>query len=217
MDEMNQGAPAGSQGAPPSQSKYIDDETPNVSPEEQAEYEEFMKNVQTLIYADVEEGTRVRPEILQALQGAGQAPAAQDAPPQGADPQAQGQGNPAVMALAHTAVTLVTQIDDSARKAGRPISDDVLQEGALDTIRELSEVATNANIHDFKEQDIMGAYVQAIDMYRPKLIEDGRTSEETLKGQFAELSDADAAGKLGDILPGMGGATVGEPPVQPQQ
>ncbi len=192
---------AAMEGAPRDDSKYLPDGEPNVSPEEQAAYEKFMDNAFQLIYTDGEEGSTVEPGVLEALQIG---PA-----------ESEGGTNPAILALAQTAVTLVTKLDDSAREAGAPITDDVLAHGGLAIIEELAEIADAAKIYDYTEEDMTGAYQQALDIYRPKAIADGRTSEETLKAQFAEINEAEAAGKLGDVLPGLGGATtVGEPPVQ---
>ena len=191
------------EGAPPAPGEAtINSEDGNVSPEEQAEYDEFVGHAMDLMYKDGEEGAAVMPEILEALNVG---------PPQGAEEGA----NPAIMALAQTAVTIITKLDDSAREQGRVISDDVLMHGGVEIIEQLGDIAEAANFYDYSEEDMIGAFQQAVDLYRPKLIADGRTTEETLKAQFAELNEADAAGKLGDVLPGLGEATMGEPPVQP--
>jgi hypothetical protein len=191
---------AAAEGAPPRDpSKYVEEGESNVSPEEQAQYEQFVNNSYQLLYQEGQEGGEVRPEVLESLQVGEQ----------------QGEGpNPAIMALAQTAVNVVTQLDDSARQAGSPITDDVLYHGATAVIEELAEIAQASQLYDFSEEEMGGALMQAIDLYRPKLIADGRTSEETLKSQFDEVNQAEAAGKLGDVLPGLGPQTVGEPPVQ---
>lgn len=182
-------------------SQVADDES-NVTPEEQAEYDQFMQNALTLMYESGDDGGQVRPQVIDALRAA-----------EGGGQQ-EGGPNPAILALANAAVTVVGQLDDSARKAGKPVSDDVLYHGGVAVIEELAEIAEAAKIHDYSEEDMTGAFAQALDMYRSKAIQDGRTSEETLKGQFAEINDAEAAGRLGDVLPGLPGQTLGEPPVQ---
>lgn len=254
---LPQGQPQGA--APQDKSKFVDDDQPNVSPEEQAQYDQFMSNALKLIYTP--EG--VRPEVLQALKAGQGAPAAatapsaqQQPPPQGGpqgdqeqgeapdSEQAEGEppagdteqgeapdaeqpegeasaqgGKPSapIMALASAAVTIVSQLDDSARKAGKPISDDVLFHGGLDVVQELAEVADAAKIHDYSQEDITGAFAQAVDQYRAKAVSDGRTTDDTLKQQFGEINQADQEGKLGDILPGLSsGPPQGEPPVQSQ-
>lgn len=164
--------------------QYLEDDASNVTPEEQAEYEQFVQNSFRLIYS---EDQQVRPEILQALQAA-----------QG------GEANSAILALAQTTVTIVEQLDTSAREAGKPVSDAVLYHGGLAVVEELAEVAEAAQIHDYSEEDMTGAFSQAIDMYRPKLIESGRTSEDELKAGFAEIQQADEQGQMGQLLPGLG-------------
>lgn len=192
---------AAAEGAPRDPSRYVEEGEGNASPEEQAQYEQFVTNSHQLLYQQGREGGEIRPEVLQSLQVGEQGQ--------------QGDGpNPAIMALAQTAVNVVSQLDDSAREAGSPVSDDVLYHGATAVIEELAEIAQAAQIHDFSEDELNGALMQAIDLYRPKLIESGRTNEETLKAQFEEINQAEAAGKLGDVLPGAGNQTVGEPPIQ---
>lgn len=188
---------AAAEGAP---SKYVDDDEPNVTPEEQAEFDMAWNNALEIMYPKGEEA-QVEPSILQALK----APPAQD----------DKGGRPEIMALANAAVTIVGKLDDSAREAGKPITDEVLVEIGKDTVEELGEIARAAKIYDYTPEDLTGAFVLAVDMYRPKAIADGRTSEDTLKGQFDEINQAEAAGKLGDVLPGVGPQTVGEPPVGP--
>lgn len=195
---------AAAEGAPPAGEQYVEDGESNVSPEEQAEYEQFVDKAQELVYIEGEEGGEVRPEVIEALQAA-----QTQEPVEGV--------NPAIMALAQTAVSIVQKIDDAAREAGSPVSDDVLLHGTVAVIEDLAEVAETAGFHEYAEDDLNGALMQAIDIYRPKLIADGRTSEETLKAQFSEINEAESAGKLGDLLPGLGQPqTVGEPPVQPE-
>lgn len=193
---------AAAEGAPPPDSTTLAEGEPNVTPEEQAEYDQFMQNALQLIYS---EESQVRPEVLESLQ-----------PGEAVNQREEMQMNPAILSLANTAVTLVTRLDDSAREQGKVVSDDVLMHGGVAIIEELGEIASAAKIFEYSEEDLTGAYQLAVDMYRPKAIAEGRTTEETLKGQFAELNEADQAGRLGDVLPGLPGATVGEPPVQPE-
>lgn len=172
---------------PGADSKFVDDDESNVTPEEQAEYDQFMENALTLMYD--EKGTK--PELLEALKAAG-------------GEQQEGGPNPAILALAQSAVTIVGQLDDSAREAGKPVTDDVLYHGSFAVVQELAELAEAAKIKEYSEEDITGAFMQAIDMYRPKLIESGRTTEEALKEGFAQVNEADQQGQLNQLLPGIG-------------
>lgn len=177
--------------APPASgdpSRYTDEGDSNVSPEEQEQYSQFEQNYLKLIYA---EGGEVQPGILDALKAPPGAPEGEgEAPP------------PHILALANTAVEITKTLDDSAREAGKPLSDAVLLEGGKSIVEELAEVAEAAGIHDYSEEEMTGAFATAMDMYRDKAIADGRTDEETLKGQFNELLTADQEGRLGEVLPG---------------
>jgi hypothetical protein len=144
------------------------------------------------MYQDGQEGSEVRPEILQALQVA----------PEGGQPQ-EGAPNPAILALAQSAVTIISQLDDSSRQANQPIPDEILYHAGVGVIEELAEIAEAAKIYDYSEEDMTGALAQAVDMYREKAIADGRTTKETLEGQFGEINQAEATGQLGSLLPGL--------------
>lgn len=196
---MNPSPSSGKAATEAAPSKYLDDDAPNVTPEEQAEYDQVMENALTLMYTP--EG--VRPEIVQALSVEQE------------EGEAGQQVNSAILALAQSAVTIVARLDDSAREAGKPISDEVLYHAGFDVVQELAEIAEASKIHDYSEEDITGAFAQALDMYREKAIADGRTNEETLKAQFNEINQAESEGRLDELLPGLGGqAMMGEQPAE---
>jgi hypothetical protein len=116
-----------------------------------------------------------------------------------------------VLALANTAVQIVSKLDASAKEAGQPISDDVLYHAGSEIVGMLAEVAEAANIHNYSDDEIQGAFYQALDQYRPIAEEMGRTDDATLKSQFGQILDADAQGQLGQVLPGI------DQPGQPTQ
>ncbi len=177
------------------------DEETNVSPEEQELYDTFVKKGADLIYTDA---GKINDAVLDALHV-------------DTEDLDERQGSARIMALAHTGMQIVKKLDESAREQGQDIPDDILAHGGKEIIEELGEIASKAGIYDYSEEELSGAYFQAVDMYRDEAIKSGRTSEETLKGQFAEIDEADKAGKLGDVLPGFDGSTLGTPPVQPQE
>lgn len=172
-------------------------EESNVSPEEQKTYELVMEKAGDLIYGTGE--GEVPPEIIAALEPARE-------PPQ--DPAG---GNPAVLALANTATQVVQKLDTSSREAGMTIPDEVLYHAGSEIVEMLAEVAENAGIHDYTPEEISGAFIQAVDNYRPIAEEMGRTDADTLKSQFEEVKAADEQGKLGELLPGLG---EGEAPAE---
>jgi hypothetical protein len=152
----------------------------NVTPEEQAQYEMVMRNALKIIYPEGEEA-QISPQVLQALKGS-------------ENPQ---------MNLATAAVTLVTQLRDSAKKAGQPISDDVLYHAGSDIVGELAEVAEATKIYDFSEEEIENAWYMALDMYRAAGEQSGDVDSAQLKQSFEELRAADKEGRLDELMPGV--------------
>jgi hypothetical protein len=193
-------APAAPDQAAPDQAQPGEDS--NVSPEEQQIYDTVMAKAGDIIYGK----GKVMPQIVDALK-----PAREPAK----DPAA---GNPAVLALANTATQIVSKLDASSKEAGQQIPDDVLYHAGSEIVGMLAEVAEAAGIHDYSEDEINGAFLQAVDNYRPIAEEMGRTDDATLKSQFNDILNADAHGQLGQLLPGLGDQPqTGQDQQQPQQ
>lgn len=229
--------------APDDQSRYTDDNDNGVTPEEQAEYDAFVKNGLRLIYD--EQTHKPQEGILDALGANGYGPeqqqpqgqpAPQEAPPQqgmmggqapasepAAPPPEQGQPGgmmaaaqneggqsmggmppPQIIALANATVTIVQQLDDSARAANKPVSNDVLVHGGVAILEELAELAETAGIHDYTEEEMGGATTLAMDMYKQKAMDDGRTDESTAKVEWDQVVQADQQGQLGSVVKGLG-------------
>lgn len=201
---LAQGQQAQGQPQPEQDPRYTDEQDQGgemASPEEQAQYEQMLQNAQKLIYTP---DNQPQPGILDALK------AAQG--DQGGEEQGKAL-SPPVSALSHLAVMIVSKLDDSAREAGGPLTDDVLQEGGSDVIGMLADIAGATGIHDYSPEELEGATVAAYDMYRDKAIADGRTSEDDLKQQWEGLLQADKEGRLAEY-----GINQQEPPAQaPQQ
>jgi hypothetical protein len=171
---------------------------PNASPEEQAVYDMFVKKAAEIIYTP---DGKVMPAILEALR----------VPP---NDQPEG-GSPPVMALANAAFLIVKKLDVSAIEQDRPLPDEILYHGGVEIVEELGEIASAAKIYDYSEEELSGALFQAVDLFRQHAVESGRTTEDVLKAQFGEIEEADKAGKLGEILPGLGGEPAVEAPMEP--
>ncbi len=154
----------------------------NVTPEEQAEYEAFVRNGLKIIYPEGEGEGTVSPQILQSLKGSEQP----------------------VINLATTTVALVRGLTDSARKANHPIPDDILFHGSVALLEELAEIADAAKIYDYSEDDIEHALYAGLDMFREQATADGSMDGEALKAQFGEVVQADKDGTLDELLPGIG-------------
>ncbi len=203
-------APQGEQPIP----AFGDDES-GVTPEEQAQYDDFVGKASDLIHGGDKE--EVLPEILESLRG-GQQPKADDpdmaeAPANAAPVEGEAPTNGPILALANTAVQICQKLDVDSAEAGTPWTDDVLFQGAVEVIEMLGEIAEAANIHVYSEEDLEGAFYQAVDLYRPIAIEMGRTTDEDLKGQFAEIEEAGKDGRLDKVMAEAGANT--EPPVGP--
>lgn len=145
----------------------------NVSPEEQAIYDQVIANAYKIIYT----GDTVSPQVLKGLEGS---------------------ENP-MMNLATTAVTLITGLVESAKKAGQPIPEDVLYHAGVEIVEELAEIAEADKIHEYSEEEIEQAFYLGLDLFR----QSGLLDEEQLKQGFETIKQADQEGRLGEVLPGI--------------
>ena len=166
----------------------------NASPEEQAMYEKIVSNAMKVIYPEGEGEGAVSPAVINTLKSS---------------------DNP-VLSAATAAVAIVQQVRDSAQKAGEVDRwntqagqsdmldfDGILYHVGSDIVADLAEVAETANIHDFNEEDTEQAFYIALDMYREQGKQSGTLDEEQLKGGWNEVVEADKAGRLGEVLPGI--------------
>ena len=170
--------------------RYTDEADSGVSPEEQEQYSKFEENYMRMIYT--EEG-QVNPQILESLKNPAPLPREMEgqAPP------------PPVAALATTAIDIIQTLDDSAREAGKPITNDVLVQGGVAVIEELAEVAEAAGVHDYSEDELSGVVTLAMNMYRDKALADGRTDEEALNQDWSEIKQANEQGRDEELLGAM--------------
>lgn len=164
----------GAASAPTGQSD--DGQTPNVSPEEQAQYDKFVDNGLALIY-----DKKTFPAILTNLKA-------------GPDP---------VQALAATTVQIVTRLSDSAQEHGEKIDGDVMFHGGLELLQDLATTAERAGIHKFTPQELDAATYRAMDLARQVLTQKGELDPNQLKQQFGQIVQADRAGQLDKVIPGI--------------
>lgn len=166
------------------------EEQPNVTPEEQAEYDRFMDNALKLIYNE-----KALPQVIRSLAGGG-------------DP---------VEGLANTTVMVIGRLEDSAGGHGS-INGDVLFHGGVEILEDLADLAGEAGIKDFSEQEIEAALYRALDQYRMMRQGDGTLNEGPMREEFEQLVAADRAGALDQALPelqqhfGQGRLQGGQPP-----
>jgi hypothetical protein len=172
-----QGQPPGAlRNAAPAPDNEAQDEQPNVTPEEQAAYESFVNAA-----LDLMGNKKVLPGIIKSLK-------ATDDP---------------IANLANTAVTVVKRVQDGIQKAGHTVGVDILYQGGAEIIGAIAQLAERANVHEYTDKEIEGAWYRALDMYRELGKQDGSVNEQVLAEEFKQMMAADQQGKLGEMLPGM--------------
>lgn len=155
------------------------DEEPNVSPEEQQQYDRFVENGMQLIY---DENGKVSDEVVKRLST----------------------GNKPIDALAQTAVWLVMLLEQDAARNKATVEDDVLMHAGKELFEQLVEVAEALGIHTYKEAELQGAWYTALDMYREaNSDEGGRFDPEIAAAEFTQLNEADKEGRADEVLPGF--------------
>lgn len=159
-----------------------EEDQPNVSPQEQQQYDSLVQNGMEMLYTKDGE---VNPEIVKRLST----------------------GNKFMDSLAQTGVWLVMMLEQSAEKSGSPISDDVLMHGGKELFEQLVEIDEKLGIHTFKEAEVQGAWYQALDLYREANSDDGGRFDaeggQEASEAFAELNQADQEGRADEVVPGF--------------
>lgn len=173
---VGQGSGTGPQG-------FIDnseeEETPNVTEEEQQQYDTFVNNGMRIMYG---EDGKVEPEILKRLST----------------------GKEPIQTLAQTTVWLTMLLEQDAKRNGLEISDDVLFHAGRELFGQLADVDQAMGIHDFKEAELQGAWYNTLDMYREANSDEGdRFNPEEAAAAFEALNEADKEGRADEILPGF--------------
>jgi len=154
----------------------------NVSPEEQGQYDQFVKNAYALIYDPkmLPEGKPGSEHAIVKRIAAG--------------------GNP-VEGLANATVMIVARLSESAKENGTQISPDVLFHGGMEIMEDLANLAMVTGVHTFSEKELEQASYVAMDMYRSIK---GNEIDPNVIGQDLEmLKQASDAGKLDELAPGL--------------
>jgi len=151
------------------------DEQLNVSPEEQAQYDQFVNNGLSLIYDE-----KTMPHIIKTLSA----------------------GDP-VEGLASAVVLVVTRLQDSAEKAGRKIGPDVLMHGGKELLEDLANLAGKAKIHDYNDDELQGAMFRALDLFREMQMKQGKIDKSAVERDMNMLVEADKSGRLAKNNPGL--------------
>lgn len=158
-------------------------EPSNVSPEEQAAYDQFVNNAYNVIYSGQDQSGKPTPApaILQSLK------ASQDP----------------IDNLAHTTVLVVNMVQQSAQKAGKQVPDDVVFHASTEIGEDLANLAKLAKIHDYSEKELQAAFYRGADMYRQMGEASGQINPDDLKQQMGVVAEADKRGMLPKLLPGI--------------
>lgn len=159
---------------------------PNVSPEEQASYDELMSMVYQVAYNDIE-------ATLKAALGAG-------------DP-AQGLGT--------TVGDIVSRVIDNANKEGKIFDQEVVLNVGAELLEDLADQMKEYDLHDMTEEQMETATYIAAERYRSLQQDKGTVDPNQAAASLENFQSAEAAGELENIAPGLeekfGGAPTAPP------
>lgn len=189
-DPAGGGAPA--PPADPNASTVPDDQGEQATPEEQAKYEEFVKTGYGMMYA----GGKVSPAVLKMLDD---------------DPTdliaALGNGDEfkqfsPLVALAATAAIITLKVcEKTGEKDGA-----IIMHGGKAIMEDLVEVAGKAGIKDYSEEEMNQAFHMGADLFRHAAESKGILDMSQAKEEWGQITAADKAGKLDDLIPQLKGA-----------
>lgn len=165
---------------------------PNVSPEEQAAYEQFVEAGIALIYG----GGEVRPGILQLLDND---PADLIAVLGDNVPELKERFSK-VVALAATTVIVVLEV---VRNLPEKPDGAILMHGGKAILEDLAELAEQAGQEEFTQDELNTAFLHAVDIYQAVGTEEGFVDKENASQEFAEILNAQEQGQLDKVLPGL--------------
>lgn len=151
-------------------------EQPNVTPEEQAQYDRFVDNGLKIIFDE-----KTAPQILKRLQAS---------------------GNP-IEGLASATVNVVLGLKDSAEKAGQKLDPAVLLHGGAELMENIAELSDAAGVHKFTPEELEQATYAAMDQYGTIEKERGTLDTAAFEEDARMLLEADQAGRLDELLPGI--------------
>lgn len=190
--QVRPAAPA--QAQPTQGSPRLGDPEPNVSPEEQVQYDKLVNNALEVIMPEGSDGPSE--QVLAHLQGQ-------------FDPQVQetfAQIDPPldyaapIDAIAATAVLIVMFLDASASGSGVQIDNEVLFNAGSEIVEQLASVGEAVGIFEISDEDTERAFHRAAYVYS---VVGPRVDPEVASAEFGQIVEADKAGRLGEIIPGV--------------
>lgn len=183
----------GAAGAPPQPSG----DQSNVTPEEQAQYDQFVRNAVEIIYPEDAQG-QMSPALAGQLQGQFDEQSMQML--QGVEPPLD-PANP-LDNIAGAAVLICLYLDASASQAGFDIDDDIMFNGGAEVVEILASDGEAMGFFDVDDQQTEQAFYRACDIFRTV---SPRVDQNMLADQFQEIVSADQQGKLAQLLPNLPG------------
>lgn len=182
--------PAVAAQGPVEQPIAVPEEEPNVSEEEQGQYDELVGNCYQLLYSDMA-------TTLKSIAGAG-------------DP---------VTGIAETVSSTLSRCTDSATKAGLQLPDEVVFNAGDEILGDMFDLASTAKIHEFTQDEMDNAAYLTAELYRSKQQEGGNIDPNQAAADLEFLQTAEEEGSLDDLLPDrLGGGiedAVPEPTAKP--
>jgi hypothetical protein len=159
----------GAMPAPAQGEEMPAEDQPNVSPEEQAQYEAFVTTALNLITDDKAEAA-----LLKSLGGS-------------KDP---------ILSLASTALNVVKRVEAAAAAKGTEVPGEIILHGGEEIVSALAKMAEAAQIHAYTPKEIEGAFYRAADMYREEKQAAGQIDQKGAAEDIEELKRAEQAGQL---------------------
>lgn len=203
--DMGGGQPApadpAAQGAPPADTVTDDEGTEQATPEEQAQYDAFVKMGRSLIGDGGEKLLDMLDEdpadLIKIL---GDAETLRDPSP--------------AVTLAATAVIVVME---AIRRSPEKPDDAVILHGGKELLETIAQLGSDAGGHDYSQDEMNQAWLHAQDLYRETASAAGLIDDDALKQQFDEIVTSDKEGRLGKVLPGLDKAEIATTDDQPAE
>lgn len=151
---------------------------PNVSPEEQAQYDQFVGQAMNMMYDE-----KITPTIVKSLSNA-------ESPAEG---------------LGRTLAMIVMRVEDAAQDQGVSFSGDVMLHGAEELLEQLVEIGEAAGLKDYTPEEMESALYLGLDTYRATRQQQGRLPVDEISQDFDALLAADQSGDVDSIVPGLSG------------
>ncbi len=152
----------------------VAEEQPNVSAEEQTQYNQIVNNAYTLLYENM-------PALLKSIAGGG-------------DP---------VTGVAQTAANAMSRLINSASRAGKKFPKDVVLAANMEVVEDLADLAKDSGIHDLTDKEMESVAYLTVEMYRQLQQDSGNIDPNEAAGDLEELQQAEANGRFDQQFPGL--------------